>query len=164
MSTPVMTINKDYLLSTAIKHMENHKIRRIVAVDENGILSGIITRHDILKSIQHKKIEILTHTIKQKNYELEIIKRQDEELRLLDVALKASANAVVITDLDATIKWCNKAFEELTGYKTKEIIGKKPKDLVGSGMQSKEFYEILWNTILSKQSFKGEVVNRKKKW
>ena len=162
MSSPVQTIHKSDTLSVSVSKMSQMGIRRLIVVDDNGALAGIITRHDILKSIQNKKIEILSQTVKQKNYELEIIKKQDEELRLLDIALRSSANAVVITDINAIIKWCNRAFEELTGYDIKEIIGKKPKDLIGSGLQTKEFYEILWNTILSKKSFKGEIVNKKK--
>ena len=162
LSSPVQTIHKSDTLSVSVSKMSQMGIRRLIVVDDNGALAGIITRHDILKSIQNKKIEILSQTVKQKNYELEIIKKQDEELRLLDIALRSSANAVVITDINAIIKWCNRAFEELTGYDIKEIIGKKPKDLIGSGLQTKEFYEILWNTILSKKSFKGEIVNKKK--
>lgn len=162
MSSPVKTIHINDTLSLSVAKMSEMAIRRLVVVDDNGALAGIITRHDILKSIQSKKIELLSQTVKQKNYELEIIKKQDEELRLLDIALRSSANAVVITDIYAIIKWCNHAFEDLTGYEIKEIIGKKPKDLIGSGLQTKEFYEILWNTILSKKSFKGEIVNKKK--
>ncbi|MDY0321662.1 MAG: EAL domain-containing protein [Arcobacteraceae bacterium] len=162
MSSPVQTIHINDTLSLSVSKMSQMGIRRLVVVDDNGVLAGIITRHDILKSIQNKKIEILSQTVRQKNYELEIIKKQDEELKLLDIALRSSANAVVITDINAIIKWCNRAFEELTGYEIKEIIGKKPKDLISSGLQTREFYEILWNTILSKKSFKGEIVNKKK--
>lgn len=162
MSVPLVTIKHNEQLSSCIITMENFNIRRLVVVDENDMLCGIITRFDILKSLQTKKIEILSHTIKQKNLELDIIKKQDEELKLLDIALKSSANAVVITDNSAQIKWCNHAFEELTGYNIKEIIGQKPKDLTKSGVQTKEFYEILWSTILSKKSWKGEIVNKKK--
>ncbi|MGE4455663.1 MAG: EAL domain-containing protein [Arcobacteraceae bacterium] len=162
MSSPVKTIHLDDTLSIGVSKMSELGIRRLVVTDDNGVLAGIITRHDILKSIQSKKIEILSQTVKQKNYELEIIKKQDEELKLLDIALRSSANAVVITDINAIIKWCNRAFEELTGYEIKEILGKKPKDLISSGLQTKEFYEILWNTILSRKSFKGEIINKKK--
>ncbi|QOG12822.1 EAL domain-containing protein [Arcobacter sp. FWKO B] len=162
MSKPLQTIKEDEPLTLCVSLMEDLKIRRIAVVNEAGRLVGIVTRHDILKSIQSKKIEILSQSLKQKNYELEIIKKQDEELKLLDIALKSSANAVIITDIDTTIKWCNHAFEELTGYTSREIIGKRPKQLIGSGLQTKEFYEILWNTILSKKSFKGEIINKKK--
>ncbi|MEJ5167799.1 MAG: CBS domain-containing protein, partial [Arcobacteraceae bacterium] len=83
MSSPVKTIHVNDTLSVSVTKMSQMGIRRLVVVDDKGALAGIITRHDILKSIQSKKIEILSQTVKQKNYELEIIKKQDEELRLL---------------------------------------------------------------------------------
>lgn len=162
MSSPIQTIKNSDTLSSCLSKMEELKIRRLAVVNNQEELSGIITRHDILKSIQNKKIEVLSQTIKQKNYELEIIKKQDEELKLLDVALRSSVNAIVITDIDAKILWCNQAFVDLTGYKEQEAIGKKPNELIYSGKQSLAFYEKLWNTILSKHSFKGEIINKKK--
>ncbi len=48
------------------------------------------------------------------------------DFRLLAAALNASSNGVVITDHkqpDEPIIYCNKAFEQLTGYSKKEIIG-----------------------------------------
>jgi PAS domain S-box-containing protein len=51
---------------------------------------------------------------------------KNADFRLLAAALNASNNGVVITDHaqpDEPIIYCNKAFEELTGYATKDIIG-----------------------------------------
>jgi PAS domain S-box-containing protein len=48
------------------------------------------------------------------------------DIRLLAVALNASSNGVVITDHrqpDEPIIYCNKAFELLTGYSKKQIVG-----------------------------------------
>jgi PAS domain S-box-containing protein len=162
MSKPLLTTTKDEPLHSVLEKMEQFQIRRFVIVDNDENIVGLVTRSNILRSIQAKKIEILAKTLKEKNRELEIIKKQDEELKLLDTALKSSANAVVITDVNANIKWCNSAFEKLTGYQKEEVLGKRPKELLKSGVHTKTFYDSLWNTILAKQSFKGEVVNRKK--
>jgi PAS domain S-box-containing protein len=51
---------------------------------------------------------------------------KNTDFRLLAVALNASSNGVVITDHrqpDEPIIYCNKAFELLTGYSKKQIIG-----------------------------------------
>jgi PAS domain S-box-containing protein len=51
---------------------------------------------------------------------------KNTDFRLLAAALNASSNGVVITDHrqpDQPIIYCNKAFELLTGYSKKEIIG-----------------------------------------
>jgi len=80
---------------------------------------------------------------------------------LLVTALEASANSVVITDRDGSIQWVNPAFTQLTGYRLEEAVGQNPR-ILKSGVHPKEFYERLWNTILSGQPWHGEIVNRKK--
>lgn len=86
----------------------------------------------------------------------------EERMRLQSAALEASANTIVITDRQAVIQWANPAFSLLTGYPLEEAIGKNPRDLVKSGVQGKEFYDALWNTILSGQVWRGALVNRRK--
>ena len=89
-------------------------------------------------------------------------KNTQTQLRLQHTALKSSANAIVITDRDAVIQWANPAFAQMTGYAPEEAIGKYPKDLVSSGIQSREFYDALWKTILSGQVWRGELINKRK--
>ncbi|MGC2165485.1 MAG: PAS domain S-box protein [Gallionella sp.] len=89
-------------------------------------------------------------------------RRADSKLRLQDAALNAVANSIVITDRDGLILWANPAFSEMTGYPLDEVIGKRPNNLVKTGVQPREFYEILWNTILSGQVWHGEIINKRK--
>ncbi len=89
-------------------------------------------------------------------------KRSETQLHLQDTALNSSANAVVITDKDANILWANPAFSKMTGYALEETIGMHPKDLVKSGVQSREFYDEMWNTILGGDVWHGELVNKRK--
>ncbi len=86
----------------------------------------------------------------------------EAQMRLQSIALNSSANAIIITDRDGYIQWANTAFATMTGYSTDEVLGKRPKELVRSGIQPKEFYEVLWSTILSGQVWRGELVNRHK--
>ncbi len=86
----------------------------------------------------------------------------NKSLRLRDSALNMSANGVVITDIDGKIEWANKAYSELTGYSLEEAIGRNPKELVNSHTHENEFFENLWNTILSNKVWRGELTNRNK--
>lgn len=81
---------------------------------------------------------------------------------LLVAALEAVSHGVVITDTDARIEWVNPAFEALTGYTREESIGFRPTELVKSGLQDDEFYRNLWQTILSGETWHGELINRRK--
>ena len=89
-------------------------------------------------------------------------KASDAQMKLLYRALETTTNAVVITNKETFVEWANPAFERLTGYKITEALGKKPRDLVFSGIQSESFYKQMWATILAKETWHGEVVNRKK--
>ncbi|NSW54012.1 MAG: PAS domain S-box protein [Anaerolineae bacterium] len=84
------------------------------------------------------------------------------QLLLQDTALDAAANGIVITDIDANITWCNPAFCAMTGYSQAEVLGSNPRELVKSGMQSAEFYQEMWETILAGQVWRGEFINRRK--
>ncbi len=80
---------------------------------------------------------------------------------LLNTALNASANVIVITDLLGKIVWANKAFEKLTGYKLDEIIGQNPR-ILKSGIHDVSFYKSLWETISKGKIWEGEILNKKK--
>lgn len=85
-----------------------------------------------------------------------------DRLELQAAALEAAANAIVITDLEGTVEWVNPAFTVLTGYARDEAVGRKPGELLRSGVQDAEFYHQMWSTILDGRVWHGEVTNRRK--
>lgn len=89
-----------------------------------------------------------------------VLSEQQHRLRL--VALEAAANGIVITDRNGAIEWVNPAFTTLTGYTLAEAIGKNPRELVRSGKHSPAFYQQMWDTILSGNVWRGELINRRK--
>jgi diguanylate cyclase (GGDEF)-like protein/PAS domain S-box-containing protein len=94
----------------------------------------------------------------------DITERKQVEARdhLLVSALEAVGNGVVITDAQARIEWTNAAFETLTGYTRDEAIGHQPAELVKSGRQTPIFYEAMWRTLLAGDTWRGEVINKRK--
>ena len=93
----------------------------------------------------------------------DITKRRQAEMTMekLAVAVRQTADIVVITDKDGKIEYVNPAFENLTGYKLAEVIGGTSR-ILKSGKQDLNFYEQLWKTILSGKVFKGVLINKKK--
>ncbi len=92
----------------------------------------------------------------------EIERRKIEsQMRKLQEAIKQSANAIVITDINGNIEYVNPKFEEITKYSFDEVKGKNPK-ILKSGYTSKEEYEKLWKTITSGKEWKGIFKNRAK--
>ena len=87
--------------------------------------------------------------------------RSEEKAGKLSRAIEQSSVSVVITNFDGVIEYVNPFFTELTGYSFKEAKGKNPR-ILKSGHHSKEFYQELWNTILSGNNWEGEMLNKKK--
>ena len=93
--------------------------------------------------------------------EAEERKKGSEQQRVEVAALRAAANAIVITDRDAVIKWVNPAFCQMTGFSEEEVIGQTPR-LLSSGNHPKSFYMGLWEKIKSGAVWQGEIINRRK--
>jgi len=56
----------------------------------------------------------------------------------------------------------NRAFTWFTGYAFDESIGNNPKTLLSSGKHDTEYYRKMWGTILSGNTWRGQIINRKK--
>lgn len=88
-------------------------------------------------------------------------KETEESLRKLSSAVEQTADSVLLTDINGAIEYVNSSFEKTTGYAYSEVIGKTPA-ILKSDMQDPEYYEILWNTILSGNPHLGTIINKKK--
>lgn len=88
-------------------------------------------------------------------------KQAEARLHLLSTALEAAANAIVITNQAGEIEWVNPAWSKLTGYSAQEVLKKTPR-VLNSGRHERQFYQNLWQTILSGQVWRSEVTNQRK--
>ncbi len=88
-------------------------------------------------------------------------RRAEIGMRKLSGALEMSADLVMITDADGIIEYVNPAFEMATGYTSQEVIGATPA-ILRSGAHDARFYERVWRTIRSGNSFFDVFTNRRK--
>ncbi|MCS6985684.1 MAG: PAS domain-containing sensor histidine kinase [Leptospiraceae bacterium] len=65
------------------------------------------------------------------------------------------------TDRWGRIVYVNKLFEEVSGYKKEEVLGKDHR-ILNSGFHPKSFFRDMWKTINSGKSWRGEIRNRAK--
>ena len=70
--------------------------------------------------------------------------------------------AVFVVDAERRVTYWSPGAEDLTGYTAAEAIGKNLRELVKSGQHDQAFYKNLWDTILSGQVWRGEIINRRK--
>ncbi|HZW26539.1 MAG TPA: EAL domain-containing protein [Gallionella sp.] len=87
-------------------------------------------------------------------------KRADEQLRIAAATFETH-EAIMITDANANILRVNHAFEETTGYRAEEVLGKNPR-ILSSGRQDKEFYAGMWKLLKENGNWTGEMWDRRK--
>ena len=88
-------------------------------------------------------------------------KQAEYEVRKLSQAVEQSPVCIVITGLEGNIIYGNPKVCELTGYEIDELLGKNPR-IFQSGKTPAETYKILWDTIISGNTWQGEFLNKKK--
>jgi PAS domain S-box-containing protein/diguanylate cyclase (GGDEF)-like protein len=98
---------------------------------------------------------------KELTYERNNLSLALEEVRLLKQAVEQSPEAIVITDLQARVKYVNPMFEETTGYSADEVVGKNPR-ILSSGQVSKSLYSGLWACLRAGEVWRGELSNKRK--
>ena len=87
-------------------------------------------------------------------------KQTEQQLRIAATAFE-SQEGMLITDTDSTILRVNRAFTEITGYASEEVIGKKTR-ILKSGHHDASFYAQMWKSLLQNGGWQGEVWNRRK--
>lgn len=94
-------------------------------------------------------------------YDISDHKKIQSRLSTLEKAVEQTADHVMITDKEGMIQYVNLAFEITTGYTACDVIGQTPR-ILQSGKQGKGYYQKLWETLLSGETFYGQTVNKKK--
>ncbi|GAB4545090.1 MAG: hypothetical protein Kow0063_39000 [Anaerolineae bacterium] len=112
----------------------------------------------LVKPFEEKELQI---AIEMALYKHQMERRLRESERWLATVLDSVGDAVVATDPQGNIIYVNRAFEQITGYRSDEVIGHNP-NLLKSGEQDATFYAALWGTITSGQVWRGRFINKKK--
>ena len=85
----------------------------------------------------------------------------EQKMKILQQAVEQAPDSIVITELDGTICYVNKAFSDLTGYEREEALGKNPR-ILKLNHEVKVDYHALWETILSGKEWRGVFQNKKR--
>jgi PAS domain S-box-containing protein len=76
-------------------------------------------------------------------------------------SLESARDGIMITDVQGVISYVNRALEVMTGYTREELIGKNPR-ILKNDKNPPELYADLWHSILQRDSWQGELTNRRK--
>ncbi len=121
---------------------------------------NILDKKTDLENQQQAMLSILEDVEEEKDKN----KKMANDLEKFLLAIENASDHMVITDPDGIVVYANPAVEHITGYKLKEIIGKKAGTLHNwGGLMPQDFYEELWTTLKEKKkSFSGEIQQKRK--
>ncbi|MFZ4537807.1 CHASE domain-containing protein [Propionivibrio sp.] len=158
------------LMPESSRSAHNHHLAHLVASDEmrtaiwmsraatglrqDGSLFPLEISVNTIQLGDKRKFVAILHDLTRRN--------QADDLQLvLTRAIEQSPASILVTDAKSAIQYANPQFEELTGYRLDEIIGKNPM-ILSSHEKSLEDYQAMWATLLSGQAWQGEFHNRRK--
>ncbi|BCD61038.1 MULTISPECIES: bifunctional diguanylate cyclase/phosphodiesterase [unclassified Nitratiruptor] len=93
---------------------------------------------------------------------IQTLKESIEKIAIMEKVFQNSEDAILITDGQKRIITVNPAFEKISGYKKEEVLGKKPEEILKSGLQNEAFYEHLWRNLTKRGKWSGEIIDKRK--
>ncbi len=87
--------------------------------------------------------------------------RAEAALRQSSAVFESTRDGVVITTLEPRIMAVNRAYTEITGYSSTEVLGRNP-NLLKSGRHDLAVYRAMWTSLREAGYWQGEVWNRRK--
>jgi len=88
-------------------------------------------------------------------------KQTEQELMIKGKVFDAAIEGILICDAKNNIIQVNASLCRLSGYSSEELIGKNPR-VFKSGKQNLDFYKEIYQSILKKGAWTGEIEDRKK--
>ena len=124
------------------------------------LLTYVKSTQDNLKGlvkVQTKKLEDSNKALVEN---MNLIKKQQEDLSNFKEALDKSAN-VLITDTEGSIIYVNDDFCKVSKFSREELLGQNPR-IVNSHYHDKKFFKDMWNSLTEGKTWKGDIKNRAK--
>jgi diguanylate cyclase (GGDEF)-like protein/PAS domain S-box-containing protein len=89
------------------------------------------------------------------------LKLAEGKAQLAARVFESSLEAIIMTDDQARIVAVNPAFERISGYAEREVLGQTPR-LLQSDRHDAAFFEAMWQSLCENGQWHGEIYNRRK--
>lgn len=124
MHSPVKTVKANNLLHEAVKSMAAAHIRRLVVVDDAGVVEGLLTHHEIVRGLEGDYADYFKAiTDMQKRGQMQAGALIDEKLILATVLRSRTGTAVLAADLDYRICYATPTVAGILHMDAAEIMG-----------------------------------------
>lgn len=139
--------------------------------DVNEVLDSLISKEIeiraddgewyLVKVQPYRHADKSIHGVLITQVNISALKRVTQINTRLNQAIEQSDTGFIITSLTGEIEYVNKGFVRMSGYSLEEVKGQTPR-ILKSGRHDAAFYATLWDTIRSGNTWKGELLNRRK--
>jgi PAS domain S-box-containing protein len=118
MRSPVLTVSADIPVHEGLTLMRRNGIRRLVMVDAEGRLAGLVTQSDVVNAMEWEYIGVLK----------EILREKEESYRNI---FTNAMEGIFRTSLDGRLLEANPALAAMLGYDTPEELAARVTDVGG---------------------------------
>jgi len=125
-------------------------------IHKTGEARWLHQRNVLVKDQQQKPIAI-------EGIVTDITERKETEQRLyrsLQI-IENTSEGIVVTSPDGYIVDINQAYTQILGYQREELVGKRT-NMIRSGYHDKVFYQKMWEALINKGQWAGEIWDRRK--
>ncbi|MBF0273853.1 MAG: diguanylate cyclase [Nitrospinae bacterium] len=132
MTKPLITVDFNTPLSEVTRVMAQRKIRRVVVVDDEGIIVGLTTQSDLIKGVlEGKYIDALKEIIQKSERELRKKERSimEKTIFLDSILYSAKELAIISTDMDLNINFFNAEAEKIFNCSSARVLTKPVKTI-----------------------------------
>ncbi|MBM9613465.1 EAL domain-containing protein [Desulfobulbus rhabdoformis] len=181
-----LEVNQRYceIVGYTEKEMQQFTFRDVTVAEDldldveqrRELIKGTIREFTVEKRYQHKdgsvvwvilSVSALWQQGERAHTSLAIIrditkrKKAEEDLVFAAKVFEQSIEGIVVADSEGSILQVNQAFTAITGYEAQEVIGENPR-ILKSNHHPLPFYESMWQELLQKGHWAGEIWNRRK--
>lgn len=154
--------NDAHVIAEIQQQLQFQKLIDVPILDSEGELLGCFEMHDRADGADFdaQDLEMLQSLACIVAAAL-INARQQAQMQLLDNAIAAIKESIIITDARGVIIYVNPSFTHNTGFSRDEAIGQTPA-ILNSKQQSKAFYKHFWRRLRKGEGWSGRILDRKK--
>lgn len=163
--------NNEILIEKIQQDSELRKgeVRSVIGIPiaMNDMVIGVLMVYSSFEDFDPEEKHILQEIAVNIGIGINIIRERKTKMRLLEQnilltkILDNTSLGILIINKEGKILYVNKKFEEMSGYYMNELMGQNV-NILKSGLHDHEFYQQLWDTIMSKKDWKGEIINKRK--
>lgn len=138
MSSPVRTIPVDIAAHEAARTFNDYRLRRLVVVDEQGVIAGIVTQRDFIRGPMKEGYQgVLLEIIQRKERQIKEARAEVAGKELYENILRSLTEpAITAMDLGFRVLYFNAAAAGLLKYNADDVIGRTVMQIHAGAMVS----------------------------